>query len=120
MIPAPGLMGIADPTGPVLTRTERKPVAASGTTRRASWRATVDPEAAAKAKRTEQSEPAASGENERAPENRVEPATEEPRKEGLELDDDAPTRSNSPSRAKAHWRAIKMVPSDKAASRTEN
>jgi thiol-disulfide isomerase/thioredoxin len=119
LIPHPSLMGIADPTGPVLTRTERKPVAASGTTRRASWRATVDPEATAKAK-PEQSETAASDENERAPENRVEPAAEEPRKEGLELEDDVATKSNSGSRAKTRWRLIKMVPNDQAGARPEN
>jgi hypothetical protein len=120
LIPAPSLMGIADPTGPVITRTERKPVAASGTTRRASWQATVDPEAVAKAKSTERADPAASDENERARENRVEPAAEEPRNEDLERDDDTSTRPNSPSRAKTRWRAIKMVPNDPTGARPEN
>ena len=88
LIPAPSLMGIADPTGPVLTRTERKPVAASGTTRRASWQATADPTAAGKNKPKEQTELAAADEYKRAPENRVEPAAEEPRNEALEQGDD--------------------------------
>jgi thiol-disulfide isomerase/thioredoxin len=117
LIPAPSLMGIADP---VLTRTERKPVAASGTTRRASWRATADPEAAGRAKPKEQAEPAGSDENEPAQENRLESPDEERQKDRHELDDDAPAPSNSPSRAKTRWRAIKMVPNDQTGMRREN
>jgi thiol-disulfide isomerase/thioredoxin len=117
LIPAPSLMGIADP---VLTRTERKPVAASGTTRRASWQATADPDAAGKAKPKEQAELAASDETERAQENRLEPPAEESQKERLELDEDAPPPSNSPSHAKTRWRAIKMVPNDQTGARPEN
>jgi thiol-disulfide isomerase/thioredoxin len=120
LIPAPSLMGIADPTGPVLTRTERKPVAASGTTRRASWQATVDPDASAKPKPKEQAESAASDEYERAPENRVEPAAEEARKDDSDFDNDARARSNSPSHTKTRWRAIKMVPNDQIGTRPEN
>jgi hypothetical protein len=103
----------------VLTRTERKPVAASGTTRRASWQPTFDPDASRKGKPEEQAQPGASDENERAPENRVEPAAEESPKEGLDLDD-AGARSNSPSRTKTRWRAIKMVPNDQTGARPEN
>src|SRR5262249_53098493 len=67
LIPPPSLMGIADP---VLTRADREPVAASGTTRRASWQPTPDPLAAAKPKRTDQDESQPAAPDQDAPENR--------------------------------------------------
>jgi hypothetical protein len=104
----------------VLTRTERKPVAASGTTRRASWQATVDPEAPAKAKSNGESHPTASDGDAPADENRAVAPDDEPRNRGPELDNGSTTPSNSRPRAKTTWRAVKMVPNDQTDTRPDN
>ena len=104
-------MGIADP-GHRLTRTERKPVAASGTTRRASWQATADPRPPKGRNATEQAEPAASDENERAAENRTRAG--EPKNQRKREARARRRRSDAVefrfAASKTRWRAIKMVP----------
>jgi len=120
LIPPPSLMGIADP---VLTRTERKPVAASGTTRRASWQATPDPLAARKPKRTDQelSEPAASDGDAPAERNQAEAPGEDSTSQGRELDGESPSnRSNSGSPAKSRWRPVKLGPAKPADASAQN
>jgi hypothetical protein len=118
LIPAPSLMGISDP---VLTRTDRKPVAASGTTRRASWQATPDPLAAAKSKKKDQAETAAPDSDEPADENRAAARGDELQAVDRQLDSEqSPARSNPASPAKTRWRAIKMSPPDQNGSRADN
>ena len=120
LIPPPSLMGIADP---VPTRTERKPVAASGTTRRASWQPTPDPLAARKPKRTDQdvAEPAASDADERAGPNQADARGEDSTSGGREADVESPSNgSNSGSPAKPRWRQVKMAPARPADASGEN
>ena len=118
VIPDPSLLGISDPTP---ARTDRKPVAASGTTRRASWQATLDTSEAAKANRKERAELSSSNPDSAADGDRFETQPEEPRNpEGELVSDGTAARSSSSSPAKTHWRAIKIVPAKPADSRTEN
>jgi thiol-disulfide isomerase/thioredoxin len=121
LIPAPSLMGIPDPTDPVLTRSERKPVAASGTTRRASWQATPDPLAAGKSRRPEQAEPAESNTAASVDLNRPEGSLEEPRRQGREFDgDESAPSATSASPSTTRWRRVKLAPAKPAASSDEN
>ena len=116
LIPAPSLMGIADP---VINRTERKPVAASGTTRRASWQPTPDP--AAKAKKKGQPEAAESDGDEFAadarPDQSVEPT---PAREREFSEEDSSTRPNPATPSKTRWKAVKLAPRDQTQSSAEN
>ncbi len=116
MVPAPSLMHITDP---VTTRTERKPVAASGTTRRASWQATPDP--AAKAKSKDRSEASESDRGELATAERPEQAGQEPPAREREFnEDESPTRPNSATASKTRWKAVKLTPQDQTQPRAEN
>jgi thiol-disulfide isomerase/thioredoxin len=116
LVPAPSLMNISDP---VTTRTERKPVAASGTTRRASWQATRDK--SAKAEKTEQGERSESDRDEPGAGNRRDsPGEEMPTREREFSEEDAPVRSNSASSSKTRWREVKLSPHDQSPPRAEN
>ncbi len=120
LIPPPSLMGIADP---VSTRTERKPVAASGTTRRASWQPTPDPLAARKPKRTDEdlAEPAASNRDEPAERNQADAPGDDSTSGRRERDSESPSNgSNSGSPAKSRWRQVKLAPAKPADASTEN
>ena len=102
MIPSPSLMGISDP---LATRTDRKPIAASGTTRHASWQPTLDTSEAAKAKRKEKAELASSKGDDSTDGDRFEAQPEEPRKPEREIDREPAAGSSSPSSSsQSHWR----------------
>ncbi len=115
LIPPPSLMGISDP---VTTRTRRKPVAASGTTRRASWRATPDP--AAKDKGKEQVEAAEADSDGSRFQDRPEQPGEEPRSRERDFSEqDSPEPSTSAVPSTTRWRAVKLAPGDQAGSREQ-
>jgi thiol-disulfide isomerase/thioredoxin len=116
LVPAPSLMHISDP---VTTRTERKPVAASGTTRRASWQATPDP--AAKAKAKGQSENSEADHDEFVREDRANQTGEQARDRERDFsEEDPPARSNAATAPKTRWRAVKLAPAGQAQPRAEN
>jgi thiol-disulfide isomerase/thioredoxin len=116
LIPEPSLLGISDPAPP---RTDRKPVAASGTTRRASWLATPDP--SAKAKRNGQAEPSGLNLDDREARDGSDHTGQEPRIPEREFsEEDSSTPSNSPAPSKSRWRRVKIAPADGSASRDEN
>jgi thiol-disulfide isomerase/thioredoxin len=120
LIPAPSLLGIADPA-PVMTRTERKPVAASGTTRRASWQATVDPEAAGKSKGKRQAEPSDQDRDDSVDGDSRNSQEDAPRKQEREFEnEDVSTRTNSAMPSKARWKVVKLAPATDADSSHEN
>ena len=110
MIPPPSLMGISDPSTP---HTDRKPVAASGTTRRASWQATPDTSETAKAKRKEKTEVSSLNSDSAADGDRFEAQPDEPRIPAGESDsDEPPVRPKTTTPSTTHWRAVK-VPAEK-------
>jgi Thioredoxin/Trypsin-like peptidase domain len=115
LVPAPSLMGIADP---VTTRAQRKPVAASGTTRRASWQATRVK--SAKAEKSERGEPSESDRDELAAGERPYAGGETPAREREFSEEDAPTQSNRTDPPKTRWREVKLSPRDQAPARAEN
>jgi thiol-disulfide isomerase/thioredoxin len=117
LVPPPSLMQISDP---IVTRTERKPVAASGTTRRASWQATPDP--SSKGKRKAQLEASESDQDEVAPRERLDRAGQEPRSQERDFsEEDSSPRSNSSAPPKTRWRAVKLAPADRVVEpRAEN
>ncbi len=116
MVPAPSLMHITDP---VTTRTERKPVAASGTTRRASWQATPDPSAKAKSKDRAEGSPSDRGEL-AAAERPEQTGEETPAREREFNEDEPPARSNSGTPPKTRWKAVKLTPRDQAQPRAQD
>jgi hypothetical protein len=116
LIPAPSLMGIADPA-PVMTRTERKPVAASGTTRRASWQANVDSEARGKTK----GEPSDQGRDRSGDQDSFTSQEDEATKQDSEFEnEDVPTRSNLATPSRIRWKVVKPAQAKDADSRGEN
>jgi len=109
-------MGIADP---VTTRTQRKPVAASGTTRRASWQATRDK--SAKPEKPGQSEPSAPDRDDLAARDTTADAAEEtPAREREFSEEDAPIRSNQAASSSTRWRKVKLPPPNQVPARAEN
>jgi hypothetical protein len=115
LVPAPSLMGISDP---VTTRTQRKPVAASGTTRRASWQPTRDQSARAESSRH----------GELPGQNRDDPgasegtgaAEESPAREREFSEEDAPIRPKQAASSKTRWREVKPAPSDQSPARAQD
>ena len=115
LVPAPSLMGIADP---VTTRTQRKPVAASGTTRRASWQPTRD-----KAAKAETPAPDKLSEPDRdqlAAEGRPAAGAETPAREREFTEEDPPNRASQATESKTRWREVKPPPHDQVPARAEN
>lgn len=115
MVPAPSLMGIADP---ITTRTQRKPVAASGTTRRASWQPTRD--LSARAENSGQSELPGHDRVDLGAGDRTDAAQETPVREREFSEEDAPIRSNQAASSKTRWREVKPAPRDKSTARAED
>jgi hypothetical protein len=115
LVPAPSLMGIADP---VTTRTQRKPVAASGTTRRASWQATRDK--SARPEKPGESDPSAHDRDGLAAGDRTGAAEETPAREREFSEEDAPIRSNQAASSKTRWREVKLAPPDRTPARAED
>ena len=116
LIPPPSFMGITDP---VVTRSERKPVAASGTTRRASWQAAPDP--SARANRNQHIEPADADPDEPAAEDRLDHRSDEPRDQEQEFKKEEPATQTHPSASsKTRWRAVKISTEDQELVRPRN
>ena len=106
LIPAPSLMGIADPS---TSRTDRKPIAASGTTRRAAWQKTIDTSATAKARPKEQASLAGIVADSSDDREGFEAQPEEPRNPPGETEsDEPPARSKPATPSTSHWRLVKV------------
>lgn len=116
MIPAPSLLGIADPIAP---GGELAPQAASATTRRTAWHPAQTAATAGKAKRTEPPEPADSNSDPSSDRSGLPDGLSESMNSDIDSHDPLPP-SIPPSSAKSRWRAIKVTPSNERRGFSDN
>jgi thiol-disulfide isomerase/thioredoxin len=120
LIPAPHLLGIADPIAP---EGKLAPQAASGTTRRTAWHPAQAASAPDRTKRTERAEPTDPNRDAAVDRDRDRSGTADSQPETTDSDNDSHDRiprSVPASSTKSQWRAVKVTPANQGKGFSDN
>jgi len=117
LIPAPSLLGIADPIAP---EGKLAPQAASGTTRRTAWHPAQTASAPEKTKRADQAEIVDSTRDPVADHDRAGPSDGLPDTINSDSDSHDPLPRSIPASSKSRWRAVKVTPANQGRGFSDN